>query len=289
MDNLEEKIEEKVEEVVEETTEETADDKDNTAIQDVESISSDETSVDTEESDFSKKLRESVEDSESNSPDSDSDDDDVDASAFSEVSTDQVDESGSEEVSELDEKNAEIIDDIEKGLWFIIQAYTGKELDVQMRINQLVDLKKWDKKVYRVLVPEEETIEIRNNKRVEKRSKIFAGYVFIQMEEDQEVFYEIRKLPNVAKFVGSKVKPTPVLEDEILKVLRKSGDKTKKIEVDFEVDEMVKVIGGPFRGYSGTITEIYPERGKLKSLIPIFGRETPVELDFDQVEKAVKS
>jgi transcriptional antiterminator NusG len=105
---------------------------------------------------------------------------------------------------------------------------------------------------------------------------------------DDEVFYDIRGLSGVAKFVGSKTSPTPVTEDEILKVLRKVGDKTKKIDIDFEVDEVIKVIAGPFRGYTGPISEINAERGKLKALISIFGRETPVELDFDQVEKTVK-
>ncbi|MFC1617068.1 transcription termination/antitermination protein NusG, partial [Candidatus Margulisiibacteriota bacterium] len=92
----------------------------------------------------------------------------------------------------------------------------------------------------------------------------------------------------VAKFVGTKSKPIPVTDKEILKILQKIGEKTKKIEIDFEVDEMIKVVLGPFRGYSGNISEINAEKGKLKALISIFGRETPVELDFNQVEKVVK-
>jgi transcriptional antiterminator NusG len=97
----------------------------------------------------------------------------------------------------------------------------------------------------------------------------------------------MRHVSGVAKIVGTKNMPTPVTEDEILRVLRKIGDKTKKIEVDFETGEVIKVISGPFRGYTGPISEINAERGKLKSLISIFGRETPVELDFDQVEKVI--
>jgi len=230
-----------------------------------------------EESEFEKKLKQS------------GDKDDSDQEKMD--SKDEDNEENNEDVNPSDEEvnKDEIEEGIDEGSWYIIQAYTGKEHDVELRINQLIEIKKWQEKIHRVLVPEEEMIEIRNNKRVEKKAKIFAGYVFIQMDDDQEVFYEIRRLPNVAKFVGSKVNPTPVTEDEILKVLRKSGDKTKKIDIDFEVDEVVKVVSGPFRGYSGTITDIYAERGKLKTLIPIFGRETPVELDFDQVEKTVKS
>ena len=104
---------------------------------------------------------------------------------------------------------------------------------------------------------------------------------------DENLWYELRRITGVAKFVGTKNGPSPVSDEEILKVLRKIGDKTKKIEVDFEVGEIIKVISGPFRGYSGPISEINAERGKLKSLISIFGRETPVELDFNQVEKVV--
>lgn len=172
--------------------------------------------------------------------------------------------------------------------WYIVQVYSGKESQVKFRLEQLIAEKKLNHKVNRVLVPEEETIEIKNNKRVEKITKIFPGYVFLQMILDEEIHDEIRRIPGVSKFIGSKTTPTPVKEDEILKVLRKAGDKTKKIDVDFEIDDMVKVTGGPFRGYTGPISEISPERGKLKALISIFGRETPVELEFDQVEKAVE-
>ena len=150
-----------------------------------------------------------------------------------------------------------------------------------------MELDAFKSKIFRVLVPEEETVEIKNNKRVEKVTRIFPGYVFVQMENDEHASFEIKQLPGVAKFIGTKAGATPVTEEEILKVLRKAGDKTKKVDVDFEVTEVIKVIGGPFRGYSGPISEINTDRGKLKAMISIFGRETPVELEFDQVEKTV--
>ena len=104
-----------------------------------------------------------------------------------------------------------------------------------------------------------------------------------------ELSYEIKALPGVSKFVGTETGSglVPVQEDEILKVLRKVGDKTKEIDIDFELGEVIKVISGPFRGYSGSISEINPVKGKLKSMISIFGRDTPVELEFDQVEKTI--
>ncbi len=171
--------------------------------------------------------------------------------------------------------------------WFILQVYTGKEHHVAARIQKLIEEKSLQTKIARVLVPEEATIEIKNNKRIEKAAKIFPGYVFVQIKMDDDLFFELRKITGVAKFIGTKSAPTPVKEDEILKVLRKAGDKIKKIDVDYELDEVIKVISGPFRGYTGPISEINAERGKLKALISIFGRETPVEVDFDQVEKTV--
>ena len=139
--------------------------------------------------------------------------------------------------------------------------------------------------VNRVLLPEEETVEIKNNERKEKIKKCYPGYLFVQMLPDETAWYLLRRLPGVAKLVGTKNEPTPVSNEDINRVLRQVGEKMKKIEVDFEIAESIKVIAGPFRGYMGAISEIYAERGKLKALISIFGRETPVELDFDQVEK----
>ena len=178
--------------------------------------------------------------------------------------------------------------DVENKNWYIIQCYTNQEYRVQARIAKVIEEKRLQNKIFNVLVPEEETVEIKNNKRMEKVSRIYPGYVFIQMVMDEQVWFEIRRLVGVAKFIGSKTTPIPVTEEDILKVLRKMGDKTKKIDVDFEIDEVIKVVSGPFRGYAGPISEINAERGKLKALISIFGRETPVELEFDQVEKAIE-
>ena len=193
------------------------------------------------------------------------------------------------EVSEDSAAPVEEDDQDDGRLWYIVQCYSSHEYKVQTRISQLRDEKEFMmKNVFRVLVPEEETIEIKDNKRLEKTTKIYPGYVFVQMYPDENTFFEIRQLAGVAKFIGSKTAPTPVTEGDILKVLRKVGDKTKKIDVDYEEGEVIKVISGPFRGYSGSISEINADRGKLKALISIFGRETPVELEFDQVEKTVR-
>lgn len=174
----------------------------------------------------------------------------------------------------------------EAAQWYIVQCYALYEQKVRDRILQMLE-NEFKDIVFRVLLPEEETVEIKNNERKEKVKKMFPGYLFVQMIPDEGAWYLIRRLPGVAKLVGTKNEPTPVTEDEINRILRQLGEKMKKIEVDFELNETIKVISGPFRGYTGSISEINAERGKLKSLISIFGRETPVELDFDQVEKYV--
>ncbi|MBL6722513.1 MAG: transcription termination/antitermination factor NusG [Candidatus Margulisbacteria bacterium] len=173
---------------------------------------------------------------------------------------------------------------IQGAQWYIVQCYALYEQKVRDRIIQMQE-NEFKGIVHRVLLPEEETVEIKNNERKEKVKKMFPGYLFVQMQPDEGAWYMLRRLPGVAKLVGSRNEPTPVGEDEINRILRQLGENMKKIEVDFELSEIIKVISGPFRGYTGAISEINPERGKLKALISIFGRETPVELDFDQVEK----
>ncbi len=187
--------------------------------------------------------------------------------------------------SDSDESSSYNFDD---GHWYIVQCFSGHEDKVLHHIQVLIDDSRYGKYLYRALVPSEETVEIKNNKRVEKTVRLYPGYVFIQMDPQDYVCYEIRKVPGVMKFIGgTKSEPSPVSDVDILKVLRKVGDKTKTIDVDFEENEEIKVIDGPFRGYSGLISEINVDRGSLKVKISIFGRETPVELNFDQVEKIV--
>jgi transcriptional antiterminator NusG len=172
--------------------------------------------------------------------------------------------------------------------WYIMQCYSGQEYKVRDRIQHLMEEGVFQGKVTKILIPEEETIEIKETKRIERVVKVYPGYIFIEMEPNEDIWFQFRKIPGISKFIGTKNKPVPITEDEVLRVLRKTEDKVKKIEVDFEMGEVVKIINGPFRGYSGPINDINGEKGKLKALILIFGRETPVELDFNQVEKALK-
>ena len=178
------------------------------------------------------------------------------------------------------ENNNQDIEDAKK--WYAIQCMSLHEHKVKKRIEDMIQYE-FKNKLFRVLLTEEETVEIKNNARKEKISKIYPGYIFIEMLPDQEIWYTIRRLNGVVRFVGDKNIPSPVEGLEIDKILSKVGE--KKVEVDFEINEQVRVINGPFRGYVGYIAEIYGDRGKLKTMIEIFGRETSVELSFEQIEK----
>lgn len=171
--------------------------------------------------------------------------------------------------------------------WYVIQTFSGQEEQVRDAILNNLDLMKMRHKIFQVLVPEEEIIELRGKKRVEKKKKMFPGYVFVDMILDDESWYAIRQTPGVARFIGTKVKPTAVSDREMQRVLKQIGVKEEKLEIAFEKGETVRVISGPFRGHTGTVDEINPDKEKLKVLINIFGRDTPVEVNFEHAEKII--
>lgn len=171
--------------------------------------------------------------------------------------------------------------------WYVIQTYSGQEDKVKQAIEQNVDMLGLRQKISKVLVPEEDVVEVHGKKRVEKKKKMYPGYVFLEMGLDDESWYAIRQTPGVARFIGTKVRPTPVSDREMQRVLKQIGIKEERLEIAFEKGEAVRVISGPFRGYTGSIDEINADKGKLKVLINIFGRDTPVEVNFEHAEKLV--
>jgi transcriptional antiterminator NusG len=173
----------------------------------------------------------------------------------------------------------------EERRWYVLQTYSGQEDKVKANIERTVAQANMGHKIFRVLVPEEETLEIKGSKRVERVRKMFPGYVFVEMLLDDESWYTIRQTPGVAKFIGSSVRPQPVIDREMQRVLKQIGVKGEKLEVAFEIGETVRVISGPFRGYTGSVNEVNADKGKLKILISIFGRDTPVEVNFEHAEK----
>lgn len=170
--------------------------------------------------------------------------------------------------------------------WYVLQTLTGQEDRAKQAIEDTINAEGLKDRVLQVLVPLEETVEIKGGKRVEKVRKMFAGYVFVEMILDETTWYHIRQTAGVARFIGTKVKPTPVSDKEMQRVLKQLG-KEERLEVNFERGEVVRVISGPFRGYTGTVDELNPEKGKLKVLINIFGRDTPVEVNFEHAQKIV--
>jgi len=170
--------------------------------------------------------------------------------------------------------------------WYIVQTLTGQEDKAKQALELTIETEGLKDRVFQVLVPMEETVEIKGGKRHEKIRKMFPGYVFIDMVLDEQTWYLIRQTTGIARFIGSKVKPTPVSDKEMQRVLKQLG-KEERLEITFERGEGVRIISGPFRGYTGTIDEINAEKGKMKVLINIFGRDTPVEVNFEHAQRLV--
>ncbi len=176
--------------------------------------------------------------------------------------------------------------DVPKGAaWYAIHTYSGYEEKVAENIKQRAQTLDMTDRIFDVVVPKEKQIEIKNGKRRVIEKRIFQGYVLVQMLMDDAAWYAVRNTPSVTGFVGSGNEPTPVSEDEIRAIKKRMGMEEPRYKMDFAVGEVVNITDGPFKGFEGAISEIDEQKGKLKVLVNIFGRETPVELDSLQVKK----
>jgi transcription termination/antitermination protein NusG len=169
--------------------------------------------------------------------------------------------------------------------WYVIHTYAGYEDRVAENLKQRIESMDMEDKIFNVIVPKENTIEIKNGKRRIVERRIFPGYVLVDMMVTDDSWYVVRNTPNVTGFVGSGTEPIPVSADEIQKIQKRMGVEEPKYKMDVQVGEAVTINDGPFKGFDATISEIDEEKGKVKALVSIFGRETPVELDFLQVKK----
>ncbi len=169
--------------------------------------------------------------------------------------------------------------------WYAIHTYSGYEEKVAESIRQRAESLDMADKIFGVMVPKEKQIEIKNGKRKVVEKKIFQGYVLVQMKLSEDAWYIVRNTPGVTGFVGSGTEPTPVSNDEIDKISKRMGIEQPKHNIDFKVGEVVGIVDGPFKGFDGAINEIDTQKGKIKVLVNMFGRETPVELDSLQVKK----
>jgi transcription termination/antitermination protein NusG len=169
--------------------------------------------------------------------------------------------------------------------WYAIHTYSGYEEKVAESIRQRAESLDMKDKIYQVLVPKEKMIEIKNGKRKVVEKRIFQGYVMVQMKLSEDAWYIVRNTPSVTGFVGTGTEPSPVSNDEIEKIMKRMGRDTPKHKIDYAIGDVVNIIDGPFKGFDGAVNEIDPAKGKLKVLVNMFGRETPVELDSLQVKR----
>jgi len=169
--------------------------------------------------------------------------------------------------------------------WYVIHTYSGYENKVKANLEHRIDSMGVEDQIFQVLVPMEEEIEIKNGQRQTVNKKVFPGYVLVEMSMTDESWYVVRNTPGVTSFVGSGNRPTPLMEGEVKKILKQMGVEAPKFKLQFSKGQSVRVKDGPFAEFIGTVDEVNPERNKVKVLVSIFGRETPVELDFLQIDK----
>lgn len=169
--------------------------------------------------------------------------------------------------------------------WYAIHTYSGYEEAVARSLEQRIESLGMEDKIFRVLVPKEKKIKIKGGKRYTVEEKIYPGYVLVEMIVTDDSWYVVRNTPNVTGFIGAGTTPTPISDEEMKILMQRMGVEEPKYKIEFQVGDHVKITDGPFRDFDGKISEIDEKRGKVKVLIAIFGRETPVELDFLQVKK----
>ena len=169
--------------------------------------------------------------------------------------------------------------------WYAVTTYAGYEDKVAESLRQKIEGVDMADKIFDAMVPKEKQIQIKNGKRKVVEAKIFQGYVLVEMKLTDETWYIVRNTPGVTGFVGSGTEPTPVSDSEIAKIKKRMGVEDPKHQIDFAQGEVVSIVDGPFKGFDGAVSEIDTAKGKLKVMVSMFGRDTPVELDALQVKK----
>ena len=169
--------------------------------------------------------------------------------------------------------------------WYVVHCYSGYENKVRDAIEQRIETMGMQDKIFDVIVPTEEEVEIREGKRRTVERRVFPGYILVQMLMDEDSWFVVRNTPNVTGFVGMGNTPTPLTDQEVSQIMRRMEADAPVIKVSFKPGQKVRIIDGPFNDIIGTVEEIDMERAKVRVMVSFFGRETPVELDFLQVEK----
>lgn len=192
-----------------------------------------------------------------------------------------------EDQAEAAEEAAEGSEEAGEGrAWYVIHCYSGYENKVRHNLEQRIDTMGMKDMIFDVVIPTQEEIEVKDGKRRTVERHVFPGYVLVNMIMTEESWYVVRNTPGVTGFVGMGNQPTPLRPEEVSQILRRMEAEAPHVKVTFKVGERVRIVDGPFNDFRGTVSEIDQERTKVRVMVNFFGRETPVELDFLQVEKA---
>lgn len=170
--------------------------------------------------------------------------------------------------------------------WYVLHTYSGHENKVKLHLEKLIEAEGMEDKIAQVLVPTEEVVEMKQGKKTSFTRKLFPSYILVEMEMDRSAWHLVTNAPGVTHFVGSSTKPQPLRKSELDRILHRveeSKEDKKQTEVPYTTGDHIKVTDGPFTDFTGVVEEVHPDRGKLKVMVSIFGRATPVELDFLQV------
>lgn len=190
------------------------------------------------------------------------------------------------EVAEEEEVDAELGAEEEDGrAWYVVHCYSGYENKVRHNLEQRIETMGMKDKIFDIVVPTEEEIEVKEGKRRTVERRVFPGYILVNMVMSEESWYVVRNTPGVTGFVGMGNQPTPLRPEEVTQIIKRMEAEAPRIKVTFKPGERVRIIDGPFNDFRGTVSEIDMERAKVRVMVNFFGRETPVELDFLQVEK----
>ena len=169
--------------------------------------------------------------------------------------------------------------------WYIVHTYSGYENKVKVNLEKRIEYMNMGDKIFRIEVPQKTVVQMKSGKKQEKEEKVVPGYVLVEMIMDEDSWYVVRHTSGVTKFVGSVKKPIPVKESEIKRILHRTSSQVEKVELDVKPGDKVRIISGPFADFDADIIEVYPDKSKLRANVSIFGRETPVELEYKQINK----
>lgn len=169
--------------------------------------------------------------------------------------------------------------------WYVIHSYSGYENKVKKNLEHRIESMDMQGKIFQVVVPTEEEIELKDGQRRVVERRVFPGYVLVQMVMDEQSWYVVRNTPNVTGFVGMGNKPTPLPDDEVKRIMRQLESEEPKIKVDFKLGQKVRIVGGAFAEFTGVVQELHPDKGRARVMVSFFNRDTPVDVDFLQLEK----